>query len=74
MCDTLSNALRLLDLLELDIKRLVESTTPEGQELLKSCAEHRLQIANKIRYAATMTETSVDRTGVRNSLTESMTT
>lgn len=49
--ETLEHAIRLCDLLAIDLTRLAEDE-PWIAGLIADCAEHRQQIANRLRFIA----------------------
>lgn len=58
IADTYAHALCLLDLLERDFKRLHDNAAEPVTGVIQDCAEHRLQIVNKLRFAANLPVTT----------------
>ena len=54
MKDSLDHALVIIGLLERDIARICQSGNEAQQGLASDCAEHRRQLANKLRHIANM--------------------
>lgn len=54
MNETLTHALRLTELLETDLHRLSIESNDAISGLIADCAEHRLQLANKLRHIKQM--------------------
>ena len=54
--ETLTHAIRLVELLETDLHRLSIDGGEAIDGLISDCAEHRLQIANKLRHARQIVE------------------
>jgi hypothetical protein len=54
MKEPIDNALRLLELLALDLERLYPAKSERGEQwrevLISECAEYRQRIANHLRY------------------------